>query len=191
MKRVISPPVAQRHEGGADGQNRARRRGTVNGVYCTDILVDTGCTQTLVRKDLVADDDVLDGAVTICCAHGDTTSYPLAVVKMNIGGKDIVTTAAVSGTLPASVLLGWDVPELMDFVADGESTRNEADALAVMTRLRRRQQQASGEQESSDAEASLYPVELTSVPENPESHYLFDLDESFFTPTGSPKPKLT
>ena len=88
------------------GQDRARRHGTVNGVYCTDILVDTGATQTLVRKDLVADDDILDGEVTIRCAHGDTVFYPLAVVKLNIGGKDIITRAAVSSTLPVSVLLG-------------------------------------------------------------------------------------
>ena len=77
-----------RAKDGADGQDRARRHGTVNGVYCTDILVDTGATQTLVRKDLVADDDILDGEVTIRCAHGDTASYPLAVVKITIGGKD-------------------------------------------------------------------------------------------------------
>ena len=84
-----------RSEGG-DGSDRARRQGTVNRVYCTDILVDTGAPQTLVRKDQVEGDDILDGEVTICCAHGDTTSYPLAVVKINLGGEDIVTTAAVS-----------------------------------------------------------------------------------------------
>jgi hypothetical protein len=65
------------------GEDRTRRRGTVNGVYCTAILVDTGATHTMVRQDLVAGDDMLDGEVTIRCAHGDTTSYPLAVVKIN------------------------------------------------------------------------------------------------------------
>ena len=108
-------------EGGAD---RARRHRIVNGVYCTDILVDTGATQTKVRKDLVNKDDIFDGEVTIRCTHGDTTSYPLAVVKITVGGKDIVTTAAVSGTLPASVLLGWDVPELTNFVADAQTAQN-------------------------------------------------------------------
>ena len=72
---------------GAELDN-AVRRGTVNGVYCRDILVDTGATQTLVHKRLVADDDVLDDEVTIRCAHGDSVSYPLAVVKINIAGKD-------------------------------------------------------------------------------------------------------
>ena len=180
-------------EGGADGQDRACRHGTVNGVYCTDILVDTGATQTLVRKDLVADDDILDGKVTIRCAHGDTAFYPLAVVKINVGGKDIITTASVSSTLPVSVLLGWDVPDLMDFVADGQSTRNKADALAVMTRRRRRQQQESRDRESStiDAEASPNQVELTPAPENLETNYLFNFDDSIFVPAGPSKPTLT
>ena len=42
----------------------------------------------------------------VSCTHGDTVSYPLAAVKINIGGKDIITIA--------SALLGWDVPELLD-----------------------------------------------------------------------------
>ena len=58
-------------EGEAD---RARRSGTINGTYCTDILVDTGATQTLVHSGLVTNDDILDGEVTIRCAHGDTSS---------------------------------------------------------------------------------------------------------------------
>ena len=91
--------------------------------------MDTGATQTMVRKDLVDKDDILDGEVTIRCAHGDTTSYPLAVVKIAVGGKDIVTTAAVSSTLPASVLLGWDVPELTNLVADEQTARNQAEQL--------------------------------------------------------------
>lgn len=165
--------------------NRARRRGTVNGVYCTDILVDTGATHTMVRKDLVAGDDMLDGEVTIRCVHGDTTSYPLAVVKINIGGKDIITTAAVSSTLPASILLGWDVPELVDFIADGQSTRNKADALAVMTRLRRRQQEV-GNRDSSAADTEASPdVKRT------EAHYVFNFDDSLFTPAGPTRPTLT
>ena len=90
-------------EGGAD---RARRCRIINGMYCADILVDTGATQTLVHRRLVTEDDILDGEVTIRCAHGDTFSYLLAAVKINIRGKDIITTAGVSNMLPASALLG-------------------------------------------------------------------------------------
>ena len=174
---------------GIQGQDKARRHGTVNGVYCPDILVDTGATQTLVRKELVADDDILDGEVTICCAHGDTASYPLAVVKINIGGKDIITTAAVSGTLPASVLLGWDVPELMNFATDGPERSGE-DALAVMTKLRSRRPQEPGDQSEMDVQAAPSSIETPTAPE-PETEFLSNFDDSLFFPTGVQQPILT
>ena len=68
-------------------QDGARRGGTVNRVYCPDIVVDTGATQTLVHKRLVCIDDVLDGEVDIKCAHDNTVSYPLAGVKIEMGGR--------------------------------------------------------------------------------------------------------
>ena len=139
--------------------DRVRRQGMIKGIYCADILVDTGATQTLVHKDLVTDDDILDGEVTIRCAHGDTSSYPLAAIKLNIGGKDIITTAGVSSTLPASALLGWDVPELLNFVAAGRNVENCADAPAVMTRLRRQQQEARN-QEPSHQEVEASPNQV-------------------------------
>ena len=153
-------------EGGAD---RARRHGTINGVYCADILVDTGATQTLVRKDLVTADDILNGEVTIRCAHGDTASYPLAAVKINIGGKDIIMTAGVSSTLPASALLGWEIPELLDFDADRGNVKNSADALAVMTRLRRRQQQEALDLSCQEVAASPNEIEGLHEPLGHES----------------------
>ena len=146
--------------------DRARRHGTINGVYCKDILVDTGATQTLIRRELVTDDDILDGEVTIRCAHGDTASYPVAAVKINIGGKDIITTAGESETLPASALLGWDIPELLEFVA-GKDVSNSADALAVMTRLRRRQQEETLTREPPRQEVEASPNPIESPPETP------------------------
>ena len=174
---------------GIQGQDKSRRHGTVNGVYCSDILVDRGATQTLVHKKLVADDDILDGEVTICCVHRDTASYPLAVVKINIGGKDIITTAAVSDTLPASVLLGWDVPELMNFVTDGPERSGE-DALAVMTRLQSRRPQNLGDQPETDVQATPSLIETPTTSE-PETEFLSNFDDSLFSPTGAPQPILT
>ena len=87
------------------------RAGVVEGRYVGDVVLDTGCSRTLVRKELVAAKKVMDGtAVTIRCAHGDTVLYPLAKVTMEIGGEKVVVEAAVSKTLPASVLLGTDIP---------------------------------------------------------------------------------
>ena len=146
--------------------------------------MDTGATQTLVHKELVADDDIVDGEVTICCAHGDTASYPPSVVKIYIGGKDIIATAAVSGTLPTSVLLEWDVPELMNFVTDGPEHSGE-DALAVMTRLRSRQPQKPGNMPETDVQAASSSIETPTASE-PETEFLSNFDDSLFSTKGAP-----
>ena len=55
--------------------------GIVDGTAVSNILLDTGCSRTLVRKDLVPKEKILDGeVVAIRCAHGDTVLYPLARV---------------------------------------------------------------------------------------------------------------
>lgn len=83
---------------------------------------------------------MLDGEVTICCTHGETTSYPVAAIKITIGGKDIMTTTGISSTLPASALLDWDIPELLRFVdetweacmGDLENAQRTIDAMTAI-----------------------------------------------------------
>ena len=51
--------------------------------------------------------------------------YPLTEVGINIGGKKVRVEAGISRTLPVSVLLGTDVPQLVELVnmeKDGDST---------------------------------------------------------------------
>ena len=43
-------------------------------------------------------------------------AYPLADVDLEIEGKVVTVEAAVSETLPQSVLLGTDVPELLSLL---------------------------------------------------------------------------
>ena len=92
-------------------------------------MVDTGASKTLVGGDLVTPDDIIDGKVTIQCAHGDTVSYPLAAVKITLDGKDIITHAAVVDSLPVAALLGWHDPELVQLVKTDGATK----ALAAVT----------------------------------------------------------
>ena len=48
------------------------RVGIVEGTAVSDILLDTGCTHTMVGRDLVPNDNLLPGeAVPVLCAHGD------------------------------------------------------------------------------------------------------------------------
>ena len=70
---TVNQPMAQGSE--------ILRSGKVEGTQVKDILLDTGCSRTLVRKDLVSEDSLLAGeAVAIRCAHGDTVLYPLAQI---------------------------------------------------------------------------------------------------------------
>ena len=53
----------------------------------SDILLDTGCTRTMVRGDLVPEENLLPGeAATVLCAHGNTVLYPLARVRIDVEG---------------------------------------------------------------------------------------------------------
>ena len=52
------------------------------------IVLDIGCSQTMVRQDLVPERKVLEGdVVTIRCAHGDTVLYPVAQLDLEIEGR--------------------------------------------------------------------------------------------------------
>ena len=56
---------------------------------------------------------MLSGEVaTIHCVHEDTVLCPVADVKLEVDGVPVSVKAAVSKTLPVSMLLGTDYPEL-------------------------------------------------------------------------------
>ena len=101
------------------------KAGKVEGQEVTDILLDTGCSRTMVRRNLVAMEKVIVGKVTtITCAHGDTKLHPLALVEVELDGAHIQVEAALSEELPVSVLLGTDVPELTHLISRTGSSIN-------------------------------------------------------------------
>ena len=97
-------------EGMLPDNGTIHRSGTVDGSPVTDILLDTGCTCTLVHQRLVPRRRKTNGEVVIRCAHGDEVRYPLTVVEIAVGDQVFKVEAGVSHTLPVSVLLGTDVP---------------------------------------------------------------------------------
>ena len=47
--------------------------GTVEGHQVDDILIDTGCSMTMIHRDNITHGKILPGeAIAIRCAHGDT-----------------------------------------------------------------------------------------------------------------------
>ena len=103
------------HESEVKGNMGLYCKGLVEGRMVNQILLDTGCSRTMVRRQLVPHTKMLEGKmVSIKCAHGDTVLYPLAVVDMEVEGipVHVHVGAAVVDTLPVEVLLGTDMSEL-------------------------------------------------------------------------------
>lgn len=135
--------------------------GKVEGQTVSDVCLDTGCTRTMVRQDLVPPEKLLEGdSIAICCAHGDTVVYPLARVEVEVDGQAHEVEAAVSTKLPMSMLMGTDVPALPALVTAklGEVET----AHAVMTRAQKKAQES---EEASDRlrekESEVHPRNLT------------------------------
>ena len=83
-----------------------KRAGVVNGHKVSDIMLDTGCSRTMVHGKLVTREQLIEGEATaVRCAHGDTMLYPLARVEVEVDGCTIKTVAALCNTLPKDVLL--------------------------------------------------------------------------------------
>ena len=57
----------------------------VEGKYVKDILLDTGCSKTLVHHKLVSEHKLFSKEVaTIHCVHGYTVLYPVADLKLRL-----------------------------------------------------------------------------------------------------------
>ena len=141
------------------------RAGLVEGTAVSDILLDTGCTHTMVRRDLVPDDNLLPGeAVTVLCAHGDTAVYPLARVTIDVEGFKMEVKAAVSESLPVSTLLGTDAEQLGQLLQSNPlavHTSGLEQALVSTGTQLRRQAEEEREQETREARSGVNPRPLT------------------------------
>ena len=115
------------------GNHRGRRQlvrqpfhceGFVEGQFVYDIVLDTGCSRTSVRSDLVGKEKLnSEKSVTVQYAHGDAVEYPVATVEIGVQGRRVTVEAAMSDKLPHSVLLGTNVPELCDWSAGKKGYR--------------------------------------------------------------------
>ena len=73
------------------------RTGSVEGQKVKNILLDTSCSRTMVKKRWVQQERILEGKmVSVRCAHGDTELYPLADIRMKVDGTPTRVQAAVA-----------------------------------------------------------------------------------------------
>ena len=137
---------------GTEAGDEVVRHGMVEGVP-VQILLDTGSARTLVRRDLVPEDKVLEGeAVVVRCAHGESVRYPLADLEIAVEGKQFVIRAGVSDKLPVQLLLGRDAPELLSLLTN--SSTSEDSASTVPSESSSTSDDSASISESSSASAS-------------------------------------
>ncbi|KAL5516316.1 hypothetical protein EMCRGX_G001609 [Ephydatia muelleri] len=150
---------------GKQGHVASREWDWWEGREVKDIVLDIGCSKTIVHHSLVPEKKLVTGeAVTIRCAHGDSVLYPLANVDLVIDGVPLTVEAAVSKSLPVSVLLGTDVPELAKFVGGKArgARRQGNEAWMVVTRAGARKQEEEEKtllQKEKDSQVRPSPVE--------------------------------
>ena len=151
-----------------------QQKGVVEGTEVNDVVLNTGCARTLIHRRLVPDGKKIPGkATTLRCAHGDTVLYPLANVELQVEGIPLHIKAAISDTLPVSVLLGTDVPELGQLLRTNPHTIHTvgADEALVVTRAKARElEQTRLEQLQKEIECGVQPTSLSPEhqPSSPE-----------------------
>ena len=113
------------------GSKKFLRHGKLNGKP-VQMLIDTGCTQTMVASDHVHPDAIDHGTTEqILCVHGDKFSYPTAEVEIKVGGWKQVCKVVVAPKLPVAVLLGTDLHQPTESLHTG---------LLVTTRAQKQRQ---------------------------------------------------
>ena len=142
------------------------------GVPVSCIYLDTGCSQTLVRRELISKGDILAASLELKCVHGDVARYHLVLVKVVVEGRRLKIKAGVAGKLLVDVLLGTDVPELMELVSGPE------EKYLVVTSVQTQWQHTEEEREkklNKSSEVTLNIVELED-----EVEFIFQFDDDLF-----------
>ncbi|KAL2087252.1 hypothetical protein ACEWY4_018311 [Coilia grayii] len=85
-----------------------------------EALLDTGSDQTLIQPQYVQPSQVsMSDTVSIRCVHGDEKLLPTADVYLKVKDHTYLLTVGVAENLPFSVILGRDVPVLIDLLQPG------------------------------------------------------------------------
>ena len=66
--------------------------------------MDTGMTQRLVHSNYVANDDTLDGSISICACNGEKNNHPV-VPAVDVDRVTAIVHTGVSPNLPQSAVI--------------------------------------------------------------------------------------
>ena len=119
-------------------QSLYQRQGTVNGGPEVQMRIDTGCSRTTIREDLIAPYLRQPKSVSVMVAMGEIVEYCTAVVTVKVDGVERQLEVAVAKELPVPVLLGADMPleELIVMKLSGQRLKEIVTdkSFAVLTR---------------------------------------------------------
>ncbi|XP_026005285.1 uncharacterized protein LOC113010452 [Astatotilapia calliptera] len=107
----------------AEGQRYKTVR--VNGQQVTALL-DTGSFMSLIKQSLVPVNCVdYSRQEEVLCVHGDKHPYPKVEITVTINDQPYLLSVGVVQNLPVEVILGMDVPVLMDLLQEKEERDTE------------------------------------------------------------------
>ena len=78
------------------------RSGQIGDITVYNIVLDTGCSRTMVREDLVLEGQYMQSPSNVLMLR-NTALYPVAKVELKVDGLPLRVEAAVSQTLPSFV----------------------------------------------------------------------------------------
>nr|XP_025037655.1 uncharacterized protein LOC112544857 [Pelodiscus sinensis] len=117
----------QRRTGGTDRRTasvaQVIRRLWVNG-NPVEAILDSGCGQTIVRKDVIYPVRARGAPIALRCVHGDIHYYPTTQVRIGDGEVERNCIVAVGPRLAYPLLLGRDWPGLKQLLGRGDRGRN-------------------------------------------------------------------
>ena len=101
--------------------NKWTRKAKLNG-RVGKVWLDSGCTKSLVYMRCVAKGERLGWDIPYATASSRKNWFPAARVTLELAGKKYHLTVDVSPHLPVDILVGQDVPQLREWLAE-EQTR--------------------------------------------------------------------
>lgn len=112
-----------------------------------EALLDSGCFQSVVLSRLVPEERWSREKTPLTCIHGDEHTYPTAEIYMTVGGQTYLLNVALAENLPFDVILGNDVPTLLDLmsvsnpseIANGETENTKVEQMNSVNVLTRAQ----------------------------------------------------
>ena len=79
------------------------------------ILLDTGCTKTIVHPRCVAEKDFLGWTIPYSTASERKTYFPAASVMLEVEGKSTCIAVGVAKHITQDMLMGRDIPHFRQY----------------------------------------------------------------------------